>query len=313
MDSTIIIDTETYVEKIITKITQSSEAPKCKDDKKCAPGVLYEAGSCARLFVLVELAKAFNKTVEKQHQIKLVSNYELLYPRQYKKYLVQELGKRIGDKCTTQKCWTQQQFVNYMDSRARDEYLKYTFRPDSPQGKFEWLCTFDINDTLAQYERKYNDFKFFGAIPMDFADLPSIEVGHIDYNRYYKSGKTKLGVIFNLDDHDEPGSHWTSLFTDMKNGKIFYFDSVAVKPEKRVRILMNQQAKFLKSIGHSMDNIRIDYNRIQHQKKGTECGVYSINFLVRMARGDDFDKLCANVIPDDKMNKCRSVYFSKRS
>ena len=30
-----------------------------------------------------------------------------------------------------------------------------------------------------------------------------------------------------------------------------------------------------------------------------------------MARGDDFDKLCNNIISDEKMNKCRLVYFDK--
>jgi hypothetical protein len=74
---------------------------------------------------------------------------------------------------------------------------------------------------------------------------------------------------------------------------------------------MRQQAKYIESTGKNIDNIRVDYNKVQHQRGNNACGVYSINFLVRMARGDDFDKLCQKVISDEKMNKCRLVYFDK--
>lgn len=305
------VDTETYVNDIVSKITPKTSEPKSKSDKKCAPGLKYEAGSCARLSVLIEMGKAYNTSAQPPDRIRLASNFELLNPQKYKQYLVHQLDARIGDRCTTQKCWSKQEFIKYMDEKAREEFIKYTHRPDSPQGKFEWLGTFNINDTMAQYEKKYNNFKFFGAVPMDFAALSSVEVGDIDYERYYNEGITKMGVIFNLDDHDQPGSHWTAMYTDLEKGNIFYFDSFGVKPEPRVRALMRQQAKFLETKGKKVDMIRVDYNKIQHQRGDNACGVYSINFLVRMARGDDFDSLCNKVIPDEKMNKCRLVYFDK--
>jgi predicted lactoylglutathione lyase len=284
--------------------------PKSKSDIMCAPGLNYEAGSCAKLFVLIELAKAYNYSAQDQDKIKLSSNLEVLNPQKYKAYLVYEINKRVGDKCQTQKCWSKQEFMKYMNEKAREEFTKYTYRPDSPQGRFEWLSTFNINDSMAQYEKKYQGFKFFGAVPMDFADL-DLEVGNIKYDRYYKNGITKMGFIFNLDNHDQDGSHWTAMYTDLEKGYIYYFDSFGIKPEKRVRALMRDQARFLNSIGKNMNTIRVDYNKIQHQKENTECGVYSMNFLIRMARGDDFDQLCSNVISDKKINKCRLIYFDK--
>ena len=177
------------------------------------------------------------------------------------------------------------------------------------------MSTFNINDTMAQYERKYKGFKFFGAVPMDFGDISNIERDDIDYNtdynKYYNQGITKLGVIFNLDNHDQPGSHWTAMYTDLEKAEIFYFDSFGITPEPRVRALMRAQANYLVSIGKKLDDIRVDRNKIQHQRGNNACGVYSINFLVRMARGDDFNTLCKNVIPDQKMNKCRLVYFDR--
>lgn len=306
-------DSETYVDNIVSKLVPDTNKPNSKSDGKCAPGLIFEAGSCAKLTVLIELAKAYNISAQPPDRIRLSSNFELLNPQKYKRYLVHEINARIGDKCTTQKCWSQQEFIRYMDQKAKDEFTKYTFRPDSPNGKFEWLSTYNINDVMEQYENSYDGFKFFGAVPMDFAELHGIEVGDINYAKYHKQGINKIGVIFNLDNHDQPGSHWTAMYTDLDKGHIFYFDSFGVKAEPRVRALMRQQANYLKSIGKNVDEIRVDYNKVQHQKLGSECGVYSVNFLIRMARGDDFDKLCSIPISDEAINKCRLVYFDKHS
>ena len=304
-------NTETYINNIVDNIDPKQLVPKSKSDTMCAPGLVYEAGSCARIVVLIELAKAYNISVREQDQIKLSSNMELLNPQKYKTYLVHELGKRIGDKCKTQKCWSKQEFIRHMDDKAREEFMRHTIRPDSPQGKFEWLSTFNINDAMEQYEKKYDGFKFFGAVPMDFADLSQLEVSNIDYDRLQQEGITKIGTIFNLDEHDKSGSHWVGMFTDFKKGHILYFDSFGTKPEKRVRSLMREQARFMNSKGMDINSIVVDYNKIQHQRENSECGVYSMNFLIRMARGDDFQKLCKNVVSDKKINKCRLVYFDK--
>ena len=313
--SSLINISDEKLEKLIKEINKIDEnkIPILKPNTMCAPGLKYEAGSCAKLSVLIELAKAYNYSAQSKDHIQLVPNFEMLNPKKYKAYLVVELNNRIGDKCTTQKCWTQQEFVKYMNEKARDEFVKYTFRPKSPQGKFEWLSTFDINDAMAQYEKKYKDFKFFGAVPMDFATLPSLEVGKINYEKYAQMGKTKMGIIFNLDDHDEPGSHWVAMYTDLKNGNMFYFDSFGVKPEPRVRNLIRKQTRYLGEKGIKLNLVRADYNRTQHQKGNSECGVYSMNFLIKMAKGDDFDKYCSNPIDDRRINKCRRVYFDKYS
>lgn len=304
-----IENTGAYVKNMVNNIKETIK-PMSKSDMKCAPGMVYDAGSCAELSVLIELAKAYNKT-NNTEQIKLAPNFETLNPKKYKAYLVIELNRRIGDKCTTQKCWSKQDFVKHMEEVARDKFMKHTFRPDSPQGKFEWLSTIDINDSMEQYVRKYKGFKFFGAVPMDFAKLHGLEIADVDYNSLSNKGITKMGVIFNLDNHDQPGSHWTAMYTDFNKGHIFYFDSVGTEPEPRVRELMRKQARYMETIGKDVNSIRTDYNKIQHQRGGSECGVYSMNFLIRMTRGDDFDKLCARVISDEKINKCRNVYFDK--
>ena len=51
-------------------------------------------------------------------------------------------------------------------------------------------------------------------------------------------------------------------------------------------------------------------NSIQHQKKNTECGVYSINFIIRLANGETFDDITKKITRDDDMNDCRTQYFN---
>lgn len=299
---------EEFVNQIILNM---SDFEPHKADYKCAPGKEYEAGSCASLAVLIEMAKAYNKDANSKDKITLSKNLPTVNPQKYKLYLVKEIGKRVGSKCTTQKCWGTLEFTKHMEKAARNEFLKYTHRPNSTQGRFDWLSTFNIDDSMAQYERKYKDFKFFGAVPMDFADL-NLPINKVNYDDLLKQGISKLGIIFNLDEHYKSGSHWVGMFTDLKNPRILYFDSYGVKPEPRVRKLMRDQARYLqRSHNIKLDDIYIGENSIQHQRENSECGVYSMNFLIRMARGDDFDKLCNDPIPDKKINKCRSIYFDK--
>jgi hypothetical protein len=300
------MDSEQHVNQVIMNI---SEVNTSKADLQCAPGREFEAGSCISLVVLEEMARAYNKSAGAKDKIRLCSNQSVMNPQKYKLYLVYEIGRRVGEKCSTQKCWTTQDFISHMNRAAKMELLKYTFRPDSPQGRFDWLSTFDINDSMSQYEKKYKDFKFYGAVPMDFADINS-PINSADYRQLINEGITKVGVIFNLDDSNQPGSHWVAMYTDLDKGEILYFDSFAVKPEKRVRALMRKQARFI--MEHKkipLEKLKIASNKVQHQKLNTECGVYSMNFLIRMARGDNFDKLCNTPIPDKEINKCRKVYF----
>jgi hypothetical protein len=45
--------------------------------------------------------------------------------------------------------------------------------------------------------------------------------------KYIKENVYKLGAVFNLDRHDESGSHWTAMFIDILLGELYYYDSVA--------------------------------------------------------------------------------------
>ena len=60
---------------------------------------------------------------------------------------------------------------------------------------------------------------------------------------------------------------------------------------------------------NNLSKFDIRYNNIQHQLENSECGVYSINFLVRLAKGESFDDIIKNITRDEEMNNCRKTYF----
>jgi hypothetical protein len=60
---------------------------------------------------------------------------------------------------------------------------------------------------------------------------------------------------------------------------------------------------------HNSKDYDVRYNKIQHQFKNSECGVYSMNFIIRLLGGETFDEIVNNITNDDKMNSCRNTYF----
>ena len=70
---------------------------------------------------------------------------------------------------------------------------------------------------------------------------------------------------------------------------------------------MRRFEKFYNQNGGSKPTIL--YNKHRHQYKGSECGVYSINFIIRLLDGETFEHITRNKTLDDEMNECRKKYF----
>jgi hypothetical protein len=289
----------------ITSISTDDIMPTDKPSMKCAPAIKFTNGSCIDLPILVEMANAYNKVND--NQIKLHQRLETLNPKKYKKYLLKEIKDRYDNVCDTQLCWTQQDFINKMNKMMKDELLKYTFRPEGPKGKFEWLNTTHLNEVMEQYEKKYKDFKFLGAVPMDFDKLPALGIKELDLKKIYESGIKKLGIIFNLDEHWQSGSHWVAGFADLERGKSFFYDSYGVAPDRRARELLRRFAKF----SENEFNIRADsqHNKTRHQYGNSECGMYSLNFILELLDGKEFDEICNRKILDKEVNNLRPIFF----
>jgi hypothetical protein len=300
------------------------------------------------------------------------------------------------------------------DNEIHDE----TFRPEKPESWYiddhTWLTNFDIEGVMRQYEADYPDFAFLGPSPIDFDSKELFSdrciedsICKLNLSAMLSKGKTRIGIVFNLDPHDRPGSHWTALMCDIANGGIYYFDSNGTQPPKEVVALMHRlrdqgnelimkdkiQTSQMKPIhrhplkgklvnpntfrinpeggsqsnntsglnvkvgdichlmdgGAIVDNtrrrvkeiqdnntiifdepfkpseqnrvnsdtqcklVRRDfeelYNPEQFQRQNTECGMFSMYFLIQYIEGRNFFEIIYNKIHDDEVWKNRDRYF----
>ncbi len=314
--------------KLIHPNESSEITTKLDPDMKCAPSKKYSDGSCFTLDSLKKIATNYNKKNPNKINLNLS-----------KAQLVNELEKKLENKCSDQTCWLRLDIVKELEN---EDIETNTFRPKGPSKKYEWLSTSHINEVIEQYQKIHNNFLFLGAVPLDFEDLPVLGISNLNFADLEKQGKTKIGLVINLDEHWKDGSHWVGLFSDLANNQIYYFDSLGKKPLKRTRKFVNKLAKYLyskkygeklpindilqkiKKIGGKNDknldasphlkklmdgNFDIRYNHIQHQFDNSECGVYSINFIIRLVSGESFDSVINNITKDEEMNANRKVYF----
>jgi hypothetical protein len=280
-------------------------------------------GSCYTAKILTTIRDAYNKNHGKEQKI-LAKD-----PEEMRDELRERLTQCRGEK---EDCW----LTEIKDTALRENLDRYVFAPDKPKewssNPNEWLTNFDIIKVLEPYETAYPQFKFMGASPIDFDTRLSTtnqcverSLCHFSLKAWTKKGKRKFGVVFNLDKHNQPGSHWVSLFIDVDEKMIFYFDSAGNRIPaaisafvKRVRIQakqdLNTDMKFTQN-----------YPKV-HQYKNTECGVYSLFFIIVMLTGKtneedsvppmslkakmDLFKKQKSSISDDMVARYRNIYFN---
>lgn len=270
----------------------------------CSPRNSNESFTCFSRPSLKRIIKYWNESN---------ADHPILYDNEdSRSALWSKINKKLSAICDNEYCWIKQPFI----TKKRITFDDY--RPEMPStwenNKTEWLTTKDIERVMNQYMNKYDDFYFIGAVPIDFdkhvfSGMCVVnELCRIKIPSLLKKGINKIGIIFNLDPHDKPGSHWVSFYGDIKQGRLYYFDSYGFKPPDEIKKLIDRLIQQGKS-----NNISMIYknNNIRHQYKESECGIYSINFIEKMLDGKKFDSICKNKIPDDEMLKSREKYFTK--
>ena len=214
------------------------------------------------------------------------------------------------------------------DINQRKEVESSAFVPKQPnEWKLninEWLSDTDILQVISQYTEAYKEFVFLGPSYIDFDyrlnanECVENSLCKFSLADYIKKGKTKIGIIFNLDDHTKSGSHWTSLYIDIKGKYMFYFDSAANPMPHEVSVLINRIKKQAASL-HIRFKVHTN-GTFEHQYSNTECGMYSLFFLVTMLTNKYEDRLFKNTkhkttffkrhrVPDKYVEKLRSEYF----
>ena len=115
-------------------------------------------------------------------------------------------------------------------------------------------------------------------------------------------------MVFNTDEHTKSGSHWISLFVDIPKNLIFFFDSAGDPCPSEIHSLVSRITKQGKNIGIPFT---FDQNApMTHQRSTTECGIYSLYFIINMLKDIINPTILKTIrIPDKEMVRLRDIYF----
>ena len=279
---------------------------KTKKTLKCAPGRDHKF-TCYNSTALHELKDAWN---EKYPEKRINSNT----PYEIWSYF----HNHFKSMCENEKCWLRQSF---MQNKVSSSLKKYTFAPDSPESwesnPKEWLSSDEILEVMKQYEHSHPEFVFLGPSPIDFEkktlfnDCIWEDLCKFDLRHYIDKGKTKIGIIFNLDPADKDGSHWVATFIDTKRKGIYYYDSNGIHAPNRIKNFLHK----VKEQGKHKDvgiKFKIEQNTKEHQMKDGECGMFTMYFIINMLKKQSFKQFKKKFKGggDEYMNKLRDVLFN---
>ena len=280
----------------------------------CAPNKTRRvSNSCFTKQAILMLKKEYNKDTKNIKKIKSSD------PKQIWKDL-----KNYNPTCDVEKCWIQ----NINDSSIKSKLEKMYFAPSKPsswsKNPNEWLSNYDIKHVLDQYSDTYKHFAFIGPTPIDFDSTAYgtcvwDDLCKFDLQSFIDKGKTKIGVIFNLDPHDKPGSHWVSLIVDTKNKYIMYFDSNGITCPPEICTLIKRIIEQGANMSQKLVLKEIQ-NKYQHQYTNTECGMYSLYFIIthltekllnkKVSHKKIVEHFTKKRIPDNYVFQLRNKYFN---
>jgi hypothetical protein len=296
------------------------------DEGRCSPaahGNFKKYGTCYSPMDVTILARMYNDQANQQDRI----------PKSHfrnTKKLYNALRSKIHT-CEDQHetCLLHQGFVS--KNHELFNSLMQKFRPKMPaswkKNDREWLNTYNIYHVMKQYEEVNKDFEFLGVYPVDFATKTREgscvirKMCTFTLGDFINSGKRKFGMVINLDRHDQSGSHWVALYASFtnKNFCMVYYDSAGREPPESVKDFMRDVKKQVDELlYHDFGReFKTYFNEVPYQKKNTECGMFSMVFLITCL--ENSNKCIHNVkkllnkhkLFDDKVHKFRRYLYSQ--
>ena len=270
--------------------------------------------TCLTMTELKMIAEDYNKSVtDPTKRIKTAGKT--------KAQLHEAIRESLKTYCDEEHCWIEQNFL----SGSKRNVLDKSYRPKTPKSWYKnrrtWLNTYDILNVMRQYEQLYKNFEFLGVFPIDFTSYYSSGscIGEsactLEISNLLQRKKSRFGLVLNLDDHTQSGSHWVAVYCNIdpkqQNFGIYYYDSVAQSPPKEVRAFFSKIKEQIET--HYASDIakhfEVEQNRVQKQFKNTECGMFSIVFLTQMLKNISFEKICKHMRKDDGINEIRDIVY----
>lgn len=159
-----------------------------------------------------------------------------------------------------------------------------------------WLSNLDIDGIIYSKTKHIPDFLYLGSLPIDYENIPSYSyMKNLSYPTLVNIGKKRMACIINTAKAKTGGEHWTAIFIDARENKktICYFNSYNVSFQRYPEI-----SRFISTAKTSL-SLSEKENAIAMQKRGGECGMYCIYFILNRLS----DKECGFIIGTDEQMK----------
>lgn len=269
----------------------------------CAPDRESQKMTCYKKDELIKLAKAYNESHRNKINIKNKTQAQLL----------KGLREALGNKCNDESCWIEQDFA-----KKNARMLKEAFRPKMPKiWKYEnyttWLSSLDIDKVMEQYQKKYPDFLYINAIPIDCEIDGTLQcpLKNFDIVKAYKNGVRKIGCILNTANSASNGEHWNTWFVKLPSklgeiAELTFFDSYASPPSKEI---MNTLNIFKTNLEKIKIKSKIDWNHSRKQYDSYNCGIYSIYFIIKSLEGKTLKQIEKMKMTTEQMQKFKKQIF----
>ena len=255
-------------------------------------------------------------------------------------------GNSLGNLLTKYK--SQFKLVNYnikngiLVQESKNE-LK-NFKPIGPATNNDWLSNVNIDDFLKQLSINTNFYNISFAM-IDFEDYPDIyELSTINFNDY--KDKKCFACVVNTDKTKRGGEHWFSLFFDFRSREeklkaredpkskefesaikkwfpksiihedtyldkhtLEYFNSTGDPPNKRI-IQYFKNLIVQKRVPNPDITVTITKDNNEHQQGQTECGMYSLLYILFRLRGVDPIFFKSVTLKDEFVQRFRKLFFN---
>ena len=227
-----------------------------------------------------------------------------------------EKAKKITN-CNSEICVLRnRKFGEFAGTAAIDNTIRTRFKPEGPANSTEWLNNDNIDFVLHQWAKIYPGFLHIPFQMIDF-DEQQTRLSQLDLVSEYEKGMRKMGCVINTDKSSGRGIHWFCVFVDMTDDKpnghwtLEYFDSAGEYPKRSVHAWLNKQRA---ALAEKYPNKRVEVIDVtksnQLQKSTTECGVFSLWYILSRLNGISHRYFSQpSAINDDMMYKFRRFLF----
>lgn len=245
---------------------------------------------------------------------------EMFDPKNLKKHIrakVKELGENDVE------------ILSYVDKEITNYLQDNKPRPDGPKDN-SWFSNFN-EDNILRHMMEW--CPWFYANPSCLSDFmvdytetnprqaelisskgmnPGKEpLGLLEPEFYKNKGYKCMGCIVNNDIKPNGGTHWIAIFYDIRDDNrhtLEYFNSTGESPRPNIKEWMKSFSELsTRQLGVKCDMVKA--SNISHQNSRSECGAYSIYYVISRIIGVDYKKFREKKIPDNVVFEFRKCVF----